>query len=416
MGWSGYNCDTDIRSCGTLPVSNCANWVHYQIAGFESYTVNHKDILTGLLSNIQTLGAKMFDDLWWKIPPPKPPSFDVGSILMSVLGVGLPFASHETQLTSPDAFATVLATGYSAIAGMNPPGVMCPVVPNEQASWVSYVAVLAANIDSIKSSIDTYRLSQTGSSSLLTGVTEGGNWSTDAVEFLPTIESLWPQIAPYYSSRIAMQAMKTQGVFLMSVTLDSQKCTQHIADSYSAYFGPGANVAWCSSDTQVVIPIVGWSLGLYDKFPTVLEHALTSNNSVFNSSSTCYHGFGQSTFTISLYKDPLDSVFNTSDSLANLDSLGTAKDMKRPCAWSVPICDFHTWLPLSEKQKGFPGSKSFTPTENDFLPNIASVCAYHFGMVDQARFCGNYQGGGPYAPPPTHICQAWYPPKIVQLT
>ncbi|MCJ1434385.1 hypothetical protein MMC27_003753 [Xylographa pallens] len=415
LGYVGFGCTDDQANCPSPQITNCAEYLYYQIAAYEGYMANNEKMFNDILLRVTTTGTSIYNELWWTGGAPSGtqwnPTSAVEGIFNGVLGL-IPEIGGVLK-----AIASVLE---ALLDSTNTGPVL--VVPNEASTWSAFMNSITTQVDNAMSSINTMSRSATQSNALFSQVTQGGTWSiedTSSPAVRPDISEVWGQVGPYYAAKIAMQAMQSQSVFFMSVPVSlldgNTACTQAVADNFASYFsGSASGVAWCANSGQVIIPILGWNMNVYTNFPTVATLSNQTIGTILESSSTCYPGFGlNGNNGIHLYNSPAQLP-------ADQQSSALYFDMLRPCAWSVPICDYGAWSAQMATQQASGTPEFYSPSNGERLTNTAIYCAYNFGFISETQFCGDVTMQVPFGhvtePRTYDMCTEWAPSKVMQIS
>ncbi|KAL8822809.1 MAG: hypothetical protein Q9191_006462 [Dirinaria sp. TL-2023a] len=410
LGWRGYGCTDDNAACDFPPLDTCADWINHQIATFEGYMSNNKAILQTILNQVSTQGEVAFDSFWWQKTTGSP--YDPTPIAEGIINAAIGLIPEIGSV------AYLIATGLETLIDQlhQNPGQPVIVTPNNHQSWINYVATLSTQTNNAKNAIHDMSRSVTQSIAGLTKVVEDGRWiMKDPETVKPDASNVWSNLQPYFQTKIAMQSMKAQSVFLMYIPVVRMHphvaCTQAIADEYAHYISSSnyKNVAWCNDQDTVVLPIVGYNIQVYYPFQNVTNILQTNLVSVASSSYACYMPFDRVDTTINLYQNPPQQPINANTSDVKFD-------MTQPCAYNVPVCEWGQWYGVMQGQK--PDSQ-YLPSDKYFddLHNLAWWCAYNFGFTPQVSYCGDVTHlSGPFSPPIVqHECYNWKPAKTFNV-
>ena len=315
-----------------------AQFGNYQIAAFEGYMQHNIDTLHSIHDAINTVGLSHYDRFW-------EPQSQVQDLDATPL--------WQSMLTTLIGFVPVVGDYYSGVADFldslgasDLPSISAG--PNMNTAWDDFNAGVFDIISQAATGMFNFSYNVTQSNAVLTDILANGQWSFEGIEdpaILPDFDAtIWPQVRPFLVAKIAMSAMKAHDVFFKAAPVSVLYCNNHppcsqaIADYFAYTFTANApsTVAWCTNDNQVIIPLTGYNMQVYNSFPNVTSDLNTTSQAILEPSDSCYTGFGVDTTYIQLYSEP-PLLPN------NVQTLNLAFDMTQPCAWSVPICDWSTW-------------------------------------------------------------------------
>ena len=407
LGVNSYTCLPDKDSCNTSPLDNrCSNWVDRQISIFERYMRNNEDILNNLIRQIDLTGFPVFNAFWRDRPSPS--AFDTASLLESIVNSVL---GSIPQIGNYAKAIALVVENAQNLWPRHPP--TQATIPNKADEWSNYVAQYASYVNDVTKGIEDSSRQALQDRSVLSDLLFKGPWfltDPNNPDFnkgvLPSPNTVWNNLKPFYNVKIAMQSMQGQQIYFWTSRVPT--CIQAVADSLASTIdndGAYTNIAFCADGITVAVPVLGYEPRLYQKFTSVTSVLNLQPTDVWKSSRACIPDFG-ATYAIDPYYQPYQyPIVGCNTSTARFD-------ITAPCTFSLPICEHNIWYPRMLSQNPNRDLDLNVNINNYAQRNMLKWCAYQFGFKSSVYYCvwvSTSRFGA-------ERCKDWYAPKMIAVT
>ena len=167
LGYVGFGCTDDQADCPSPQITDCAEYLYYQIAAYEGYMANNENMVKDILLRVTTAGTSIYNELWWTGGAPSGtqwnPTSTIEGIFNGVLGL----------IPEIGGALNVIANNLEGLLDSTNTGPVL-VVPNEASTWTAFMNSITTQVDNAMASIYSMSRDVTQSNALFSQVTQGG--------------------------------------------------------------------------------------------------------------------------------------------------------------------------------------------------------------------------------------------------